>query len=124
MKDIELIKNRYKDTYDWHFVNGDLSVVNGVTALRNSVIHAVMLRYNELNQEIYKGKGSTVHQYIKAKPSQTMLDYMKESVIATVKELDGVYDATVTVESDNVSKAITNITITKTDGTEVIIGAV
>ena len=123
MNDIELKRNLNSNTFDWRFVMGDVSVVNGVQALRNSVIHAVMLKYDELEQELYKNKGSRVHEFIRAKPSKTILDYMAEAIKAAVKELPGVYDATVTIQTDSVSKAISDITIIKDDGSEVIIGA-
>lgn len=123
MNDIELIRNRNGKTFDWHFINGDINVVNGDNALRNSVIHAVLLKYGELQQEIYKNKGSRVHEFIRAKPSKTMLDYMAEAIKAAIKELPGVYDAKVIVVTDNISKAISDITVIKNDGSEVIIGA-
>ena len=123
MKDIELTPNG-DGTYDWRFVGGDVSTVNGVASLRNSIIHALRLKYGELGQELYSMKGSMLHTFGKMKGSSTNMDYLRETIVASIKELEGVYDARVTVESNGIDKIISNITIIKENGDEVIIGAI
>lgn len=123
MKDIELVRSGV-GTYDWRFSMGDLSVVNGIIALRNSVIHAVLLHLGELSQEVYKNKGSLAYSYAKAKDTETNRKYIEESLTATIKEVDGVYDAKVKVETKNAYTLVSEVTITRNNGDEVVIGAI
>ena len=123
MKDIALTSNG-DGTYDWTFKNNDLEVVNGVTGLRNQVIHAVLLRRDELDAGIYTGKGSSLEDYVKMKNSEKNKELVKNSLEATVNEIDGVYASNITIDIQDGQLLIANVTLIREDGREVDIGAI
>lgn len=123
MKDIKLT-NTGDGTYDWTFKNNDLEVVNGVLDLRNQVIHAVLLRRDELDAGIYTGKGSSLEDYVKMKNSEKNKELVKNSLEATVNEIDGVYASNITIDIQDGQLLIANVTLIREDGREVDIGAI
>lgn len=123
MKDIALTSNG-DGTYDWTFKNNDLEVVNGVLDLRNQVIHAVLLRRDELDAGIYTGKGSFLEDYVKMKNSEKNKELVKNSLEATVNEIDGVYASNITIDIQDGQLLIANVTLIREDGREVDIGAI
>lgn len=123
MKDIKLT-NTGDGTYDWTFKNNDLEVVNGVTGLRNQVIHAVLLRRDELDAGIYTGKGSSLEGYVKMKNSEKNKELVKNSLEATVNEIDGVYASNITVDVVDGQLLVADVTLIRDDGREVNIGAI
>ena len=123
MKDIALTSNG-DGTYDWTFKNNDLEVVNGVLDLRNQVIHAVLLRRDELDAGIYTGKGSVLEDYVKMKDSEKNKELVKNSLEATVNEIDGVYASNVTVDVVDGQLLVADVTLIRDDGREVNIGAI
>ena len=123
MKDIALTSNG-DGTYDWTFKNNDLEVVNGVLDLRNQVIHAVLLRRDELNAGIYDGKGSFLEDYVKMKNSEKNKELVKNSLEATVNEIDGVYASNITVDVVDGQLLVADVTLIRDDGREVNIGAI
>ena len=123
MKDITLT-NTGNGTYDWTFKDNDLEVVNGVTGLRNQVIHAVLLRRDELNAGIYKEKGSFLDDYVKMKNSEKNKELVKNSLEATINEIDGVYASNITIDIQDGQLLIANVTLIRDDGREVNIGGI
>jgi len=123
MKDIALTSNG-DGTYDWTFKNNDLKVVNGVTGLRNQVIHAVLLRRDELNAGIYKEKGSFLEDYVKMKNSEKNKELVKNSLEATINEINGVYASNITIDIVDGQLLIANVTLIRDDGREVNIGGI
>ena len=123
MKDIALTSNG-DGTYDWTFKNNDLEVVNGVLDLRNQVIHAVLLRRDELDAGIYTGKGSVLEDYVKMKDSEKNKELLKNSLEATVNEIDGVYASNITVDVVDGQLLVADVTLIRDDGREVNIGAI
>lgn len=123
MKDIALTSNG-DGTYDWTFKNNDLEVVNGVLDLRNQVIHAVLLRRDELDAGIYTGKGSVLEDYVKMKDSEKNKELVKNSLEATVNEISGVYASNITIDIQDGQLLIANVTLIREDGREVNIGAI
>lgn len=123
MKDIALTSNG-DGTYDWTFKDNDLEVVNGVTGLRNQVIHAVLLRRDELNAGIYKEKGSFLDDYVKMKNSEKNKELVKNSLEATINEISGVYASNITIDIVDGQLLIANVTLIRDDGREVNIGGI
>lgn len=123
MKDIALTSNG-DGTYDWTFKDNDLEVVNGVTGLRNQVIHAVLLRRDELNAGIYKEKGSFLEDYVKMKNSEKNKELVKNSLEATINEISGVYASNITIDIVDGQLLIANVTLIRDDGREVNIGGI
>lgn len=123
MKDIKLT-NTGDGTYDWTFTDNDLEVVNGVTGLRNQVIHAVLLRRDELDAGIYTGKGSSLEDYVKMKNSEKNKELVKNSLEATINEIKGVYASNITIDIQDGQLLIANVTLIREDGREVNIGGI
>ena len=123
MKDIALTSNG-DGTYDWTFKNNDLEVVNGVLDLRNQVIHAVLLRRDELDAGIYTGKGSVLEDYVKMKNSEKNKELLKNSLEATVNEISGVYASNITVDVVDGQLLVADVVLVRDDGREVDIGAI
>lgn len=123
MKDITLT-NTGDGTYDWTFMDNDLEVVNGVTGLRNQVIHAVLLRRDELDAGIYTGKGSFLEDYVKMKNSEKNKELVKNSLEATINEIDGVYASNITIDIVDGQLLIADVILIRDDGREVDIGAI
>jgi len=123
MKDITLT-NTGNGTYDWTFTDNDLEVVNGVTGLRNQVIHAVLLRRDELNAGIYKEKGSFLDDYVKMKNSEKNKELVKNSLESTINEISGVYASNITIDIQDGQLLIANVTLIRDDGREVNIGGI
>ena len=123
MKDINLT-NTGGGTYDWTFKNNDLEVVDGVLDLRNQVIHALLLKRDELRASVYEGKGSFLEDYVKMKNSEKNKELVKNSLEATVNEIDGVYASNITIDIQDGQLLIANVTLIREDGREVDIGAI
>ena len=123
MKDINLT-NTGNGTYDWTFKDNDLEVVNGVLDLRNQVIHALLLKRDELRASVYEGKGSFLEDYVKMKNSEKNKELVKNSLEATVNEIDGVYASNITVDVVDGQLLVADVTLIRDDGREVNIGAI
>ena len=123
MKDI-MLTNTGDGTYDWTFTDNDLEIVNGVTGLRNQVIHAVLLKRDELRASVYEGKGSFLEDYVKMKNSERNKELVKNSLEATINEIDGVYASNITIDIQDGQLLIANVTLIREDGREVDIGAI
>ena len=123
MKDINLT-NTGNGTYDWTFKDNDLEVVNGVLDLRNQVIHALLLKRDELRASVYDGKGSFLEDYVKMKNSEKNKELVKNSLEATVNEISGVYASNITIDIQDGQLLIANVTLIREDGREVDIGAI
>ena len=123
MKDINLT-NTGNGTYDWTFKDNDLEVVNGVLDLRNQVIHALLLKRDELRVSVYEGKGSFLEDYVKMKNSEKNKELVKNSLEATVNEIDGVYASNITIDIVDGQLLVADVTLIRDDGREVNIGAI
>ena len=123
MKDIKLT-NTGDGTYDWTFKDNDLEVVNGVTGIRNQVIHALLLKRDELRASVYDGKGSFLEDYVKMKNSEKNKELVKNSLEATINEISGVYASNITIDIQDGQLLIANVTLIRDDGLEVNIGAI
>lgn len=123
MKDIKLT-NTGDGTYDWTFKDNDLEVVNGVLDLRNQVIHALLLKRDELRASVYDGKGSFLEDYVKMKNSEKNKELVKNSLEATINEISGVYASNITIDIQEGQLLIANVTLIREDGREVDIGAI
>lgn len=116
MNDI-MLKNNNDGTFDWMFDNNDLQDVVGVQQTVTSVIHAIMLRKNELIQEIYQNKGCSIHDYVRAIHGENTKKFMEDSIIESCREVDGVHDANVTLitEDDDYQYGV-QLTVERDDG--------
>lgn len=123
MKDIKLT-NTGNGTYDWTFKDNDLEVVNGVLDLRNQVIHALLLKRDELRASVYEGKGSFLEDYVKMKNSEKNKELVKNSLEATINEISGVYASNITVDVVDGQLLLADVTLIRDDGREVNIGAI
>ena len=123
MKDI-MLTNTGDGTYDWTFKDNDLEVVNGVLDLRNQVIHALLLKRDELRASVYEGKGSFLEDYVKMKNSEKNKELVKNSLEATVNEIDGVYASNITIDIVDGQLLVADVTLIRDDGREVDIGAI
>lgn len=123
MKDIKLT-NTGNGTYDWTFKDNDLEVVNGVLDLRNQVIHALLLKRDELRASVYEGKGSFLEDYVKMKNSEKNKELVKNSLEATINEISGVYASNITVDVVDGQLLVADVTLIRDDGREVNIGAI
>jgi hypothetical protein len=123
MKDI-LLTNSGDGTYDWNFTDNDLEIVNGVTGLRNQVIHAVLLKRDELDAGIYREKGSFLEDYVKMKNSERNKELLRNCLEAAVNEIDGVYASKITVDIVDGQLLVADVTLIRDDGREVNIGAI
>jgi hypothetical protein len=123
MKDI-LLTNSGDGTYDWTFTDNDLEIVNGVTGLRNQVIHAVLLKRDELDAGIYREKGSFLEDYVKMKNSERNKELLRNSLEATVNEIDGVYASNISIDIVDGQLLVADVTLIRDDGREVNIGAI
>lgn len=123
MKDINLT-NTGNGTYDWTFKDNDLEVVNGVLDFRNQVIHALLLKRDELRASVYEGKGSFLEDYVKMKNSEKNKELVKNSLEATVNEIGGVYASNITVDVVDGQLLVADVTLIRDDGREVDIGAI
>lgn len=123
MKDIKLT-NTGDGTYDWTFKDNDLEVVNGVLDLRNQVIHALLLKRDELRASVYEGKGSFLEDYVKMKNSEKNKELVKNSLEATINEISGVYASNITVDVVDGQLLVADVTLIRDDGREVNIGAI
>jgi molybdopterin-binding protein len=123
MKDI-LLTNSGDGTYDWNFTDNDLEIVNGVTGLRNQVIHAVLLKRDELDAGIYREKGSFLEDYVKMKNSERNKELLRNSLEATVNEIDGVYASNISIDIVDGQLLVADVTLIRDDGREVNIGAI
>lgn len=123
MKDIQLVSNG-NGVYDWNFVDNDLCVVNGNQRLLSAVLHAVLLHQNELDQELYMNKGCLAHDYVKELATESNIEKISDIIRTTIKEIYGVTDCTVNLNNNEGLIAISQITIQKDDGKEVIINAI
>lgn len=123
MKDIKLT-NTGDGTYDWTFKDNDLEVVNGVLDLRNQVIHALLLKRDELRASVYEGKGSFLEDYVKMKNSEKNKELVKNSLEATINEISGVYASNITVDVVDGQLLVADVTLIRDDGREVNIGGI
>lgn len=123
MKDIKLT-NTGNGTYDWTFKDNDLEVVNGVLDLRNQVIHALLLKRDELRASVYEGKGSFLEDYVKMKNSEKNKELVKNSLEATINEISGVYASNITIDVVDGQLLVADVTLIRDDGREVNIGAI
>lgn len=120
--DIELERTS-DNTFDWVFTDTDVETGIGARRLRSSVIHQLGLRRGELDMAPYSEKGGDVYKYLKAKNSDTNMQYLKEAVIACVKEVTGIEEVEVELERVGDSVVIEAMTILY-KGNEVDIGAI
>lgn len=121
-KDIEL-KRTSDSTFDWVFSDTDIEDCIGVRRLRSEVIHNICLRRGESDSETYKDKGSTVYEYLRGKNSETNLQYLKEAIIASVKEVQGVEEVEVELHRGDDNVLVDSMKILY-NGNEVVLGAI
>ena len=122
IKDIELIQT---DTggYDWNFTVDDLVVARNNNRIRSAVVHAVMLKPYELENNEYATAGNTAHEYVLEKNTEHVNDLIKDGIKSAVEEIAGISDATVEVTSNNTSISV-NIIVLKNNGEEVAIDGI
>lgn len=122
MNDIQLIHNTTGDGYDWNFKDGDISNVIGDQQIISSVTHTILLRQGELEQQVYKDKGSTAYNYSNMPNTELVRELVKSDVENLCKTIPEVYDAEAEIRQDESSITITRITITKNNGGVLHIG--
>lgn len=120
INDIQL-KPTEDGTFDWNFIGNDIENVNGNQRLLSAVVHAVLLRKNELEQNVYSDKGCTAHEYQKLLATPENLDKVAQAIRAEIVNVPGVSDASVEMK-DMVT--IHRIVILKNDGKEVMINGI
>lgn len=97
MNDIRLRETTQQGKYDWSFGWNDLDVVRGNMQLVNAVRHAVLLKPDELSQEVYTDKGCEAHDYVYRGNSSVEREQEEQIIENTAKEVSGVYDARCTL---------------------------
>lgn len=110
--------------YDWKFGVSDVSNVIGNQQLRSAVIHAVLLKPYELEQVFYQDKGCFVHEYVRGLGNSNTENLIKESIISSVKRINGIVDANVELNYTDGEVHIPKITLIKVNGEEVNINAI
>ena len=105
MKDIQLVKSG-ANTYDWSFNGVDVNTVAGNLQLVQAVKHAVLLKPNELIQDVYKGKGCRIHNYILSGNDPDTLELKSATVEEAVKEVHNVSDAQCSITSTDYDNQI------------------
>lgn len=123
MNDIELVKSS-EGAYDWNFNGVDSVNVEGPRRYRSAVIHAIMLREEELSQSVYTEKGSTLHSLLKAKNCESINNYIRECIIGACTTIDGVSNASCTITREDNRIRISDIKLVLDDGREVNVGAI
>lgn len=85
-EDVHLKSDEY-GRWDLDFFNGDIVYVDGLKSLENACVIAIMTRYNELHNPLYKDFGCRIHELIKENKS-VMTEYkIKEFVQDTLKKM-------------------------------------
>lgn len=121
MNDIQLRKTE-EETYDWAFNDDDLVSASVYERTRNMVVHALMLRRNELQDlPFYEDKGSEVYSFVKAENNDEYQLLLEEEVRLTCNALEGVESTEVTAKHTRDGGWQMTITIIRTDGITVII---
>lgn len=119
MNDIQLIPNELGDKLDWNFNEYDVVDVNGNSALVSALKHKIMLRWGELEQELYSDKGSRLYETIKYADTESAENVVREILEATIKETIGIADAKVKVASKEHMTYIQEVIIVKNNGEEI-----
>lgn len=95
MNDIKIRKNINKETYDWSFTPVDVEDITGLERIKNNVIHAVLLRYQELQQVFYQDAGCAAWDYIISKDSSINRTIISEMIRTAANRVENVQDAQV-----------------------------
>lgn len=123
MKDIELVSCG-DGTFDWNFGLSDVVTVQGNNQLRNAVIHSILLKKDELEQYLYAGKGCEAHRYVNGPGNDKHLELIRENIIFSLKQIEGVIDAKIDLSFVDSKISISNIVVVKENGEEVEINAI
>ena len=114
MKDIQLTQT--STGFDWNFQENDVITATGNSQIKSGIIHEILLRRGELEQEVYAERGSTLYEYAYVPHTERMNTMIEHIVIDACTHVDGVRDAQATVENSENGIVIKEINITKTDG--------
>lgn len=120
--DIELVKSN-NGCFDWNFTGTDISVVTGVQRLRSAVVHSIQCRKGELDLEVYSNSGSLVFEYVRSKNTTQNMEYIRESIISSCREIRGVDDARVELHRNNSGINIDRVVLLY-NGVEVDLGGI
>lgn len=120
MNDIKLSHNG-DGTYDWSFTTTDVENVTGARQTISSVIHAIMLRYDELIQAPYQDKGCHLHEYVKLPYTPELQSMLKDTTVQTATSIWNITDAEVTYIGETGRDYDITLTVKRDDGLEVII---
>lgn len=115
------LKSNDDGTFDWDFGITDIIDVYGRERRRSNVIHSIMLQPHELQEQLYTFKGCNLWDYINEPRRGHVLTLLTESIRMTVKEIEGISDATVTLDDTTEYRLGVKIIIFKNDGTEEVI---
>lgn len=125
VRDVWLTHTTDSDLWDWDFGLHDIHSVGGDDALITAIIHAVLLRKNELKQVLYEDRGSTIHDYTPQPLRSVECEMVAEALKITVTQIQGINDALVTIIQDHDDMSITaDVTVLTTDGKEIEVNGI
>ena len=123
MNDILLKPAAQVGCFDWTFNNSDIVNIIGDMQIKNAVLHAVFLKYNELEQAFYENKGNKAYNYINQiiTTDDTKSNNQTQKIIETelktvIEQINNVKTAEIKTEIKNNKILINKIKITKNDG--------
>lgn len=120
MNDILLVPSEsQRGCYDLAFVSNDVFTVSGNSQLRNAVLHALLLRFGELDLVFYEDKGSYLGDYAKLTNTDSNRSIVVEEIRRVVGLVDGVMDAVVELDDSASGFVIRRLSVIRDTGVEV-----
>ena len=102
--DVKIAPDQWNNKWDLQLEDGDFKIVTGQDSLRNAINLAIMTRYNELDNELYREFGCKIHELLKAKQSVVVrkkIAYYCENVLNEMRRIKRVNEVIVTDNKDN-----------------------
>lgn len=123
MGDIKLVHSG-NGHYDWNITVTGVETVTGADAVISKVKHALLLRENELKQELYENKGCNTSNLFKLKLTNETLDFINEYIKQVLIELPEIKEANVESESNSPGIVDTTLNLILDTGEEVVIDGI
>ena len=102
--------------FDWKFNGTDVDNVIGDQQLISSCVHNVFLNQNELELELYGGKGSFINRYLKMGGSDEVYNLLVTEIKEQCVKVEGVRDVEVQIQKTPYTLAIQKIILIKENG--------
>ena len=115
MNDIQLTKVS-GNTFDWSFKDNDLENVIGYQQLISAITHTIFLKYGELEQIMYRDKGTNVHNYTGKACNEITAELIKNELEQQVEQIIGVENEDILIDHEEDMIFIKRIDVTTTNG--------